>query len=361
MISYSSLYRAWDKCKLGKRYKREKMDFEIGLTGNLAELSEELENETYKTLGYYRFKLYEPKEREVAAAHFRDRVVFHSLCDNILSPLLSRRVIFDNAACQIGKGTHFAIKRVRKFMSEYYKKYGSQAYILKCDISKYFDNIDHDILKEMLKKVPFDEQTYALIEHIIDSYSSDDVLLPSLGKRGLPLGNQTSQWFAVFYLNSLDRMVKEKLRVKYYSRYMDDFILIHHDRSFLENALKQIEKHVKSLNLSLNPKTQIIPLKNGFDYIGWNFRFGENGKIVMRLRTATKRRFYKRLDKMIYDYKHKEISALEIKQTLMSYRGLIKHGDTNSLLISRMNKFVIGNDAKKYRQNQREGITCKAS
>lgn len=147
------------------------------------------------------------------------------MCDEVLAPILDKKLIYDNSACRIGKGTHFAIGRVSKFLHDFYKKNGANGYFLKCDIRKFFDNIDHEVLRRKLATVIEDKQVLSLLYQIIDSFEVTS------GK-GLPLGNQTSQWFAIFYLDGFDRLIKEKLKIKYYSRYMDDYVLIHHDKDW---------------------------------------------------------------------------------------------------------------------------------
>ena len=180
---------------------------------------------------------------------FRDRVVQHCLCDNILKPYFENRLIYDNAACREGKGTDFARDRLTGFLREHYRKHGTKGYILKYDIRHYLDSIDHEILKGMLKNIP-DRNVLGLLYHIIRSH--EEGVDPETGrKRGLPLGNQTSQWFALYYLDPMDRLVKERMRIKHYVRYMDDGVLVHESKEYLnevharmrEKAKEQREKH----------------------------------------------------------------------------------------------------------------------
>ena len=182
---------------------------------NAALLAEELRTETYHISGYYHFTIHDPKVREIYALHYRDRIVQHSLCDNILAPYFETHLIFDNAACRTGKGTLFAINRLNRFLHEHYRKSGTKGYFLKCEIRKFFDSIDHRKLKDKLNAVVDDPRTLRMLYQIIDSYQV------SPGK-GIPMGNQTSQWFALYYLDGMDRLVKEKHRIRHYTRYMDD-------------------------------------------------------------------------------------------------------------------------------------------
>ena len=233
---FKNLYEAHKKARLGKRDKTEVIEFEMRLAENLTRLSDEIRTKTYRLGGYYSFMIYDPKEREIQALHYADRVVQHCLCDQVVGPLIDRHLIFDNAACRQGKGTLFAIQRLTLFMQKYYWKFGAQGYVLKCDIRKYFNNIDHEILKDKFRRIIDDPDIRQLLEQIIDSYEY------SPGK-GLPMGNQTSQWFALYYLDGLDRLIKEQFRVKYYSRYMDDCVLICRDKDELRKILKAAKKN----------------------------------------------------------------------------------------------------------------------
>ena len=156
---------------------------------------------------------------------YKDKVVQHSLCDNVLEPILTRSFITDNYASQVGKGTHYGLDRLREFLRRFYRKNGIDGWILKADISKYFYSIRHDVLKSLIRKKITDPDVLWLVEMIIDSTE---------GNVGIPIGNQSSQLFALLYLNNLDHFIKEKLGIKYYGRYMDDFFLIHEDKAYLQ-------------------------------------------------------------------------------------------------------------------------------
>ncbi len=225
-------------------------------------MSKNLLNKTYKIGKYKQFYIYEPKKRNIEALSYKDRVVLMAFCTNIIQPKIEKKLIYDNVACRKGKGTFFGIQRLHKFLKDYYHKFGESGYFLKCDIKKYFQSINHEILLKNLAKTSLDEEDLWFINIILESKNNDT-------KVGLPIGNQTSQWFALFYLNKVDRLIKEKLRIKYYVRYMDDMILVHNNKEFLKFCKQEIEKCVKEeLNLSFNSKTQIGRLKNGIDFLG---------------------------------------------------------------------------------------------
>jgi retron-type reverse transcriptase len=320
---FDNLYKAHKAARRGKRGKSEVIDFEMNLAENIISLQEELLNREYKNKGYKHFTIYEPKQREIFAPSYADRVVQHCLCDNILAPILDKRLIYDNAACRIGKGTHFAMDRLSGFMREFYKKHGTDGYFLKCDIAKYFQSVDHNVLKCKLASI-FDSEVFDLLCDLIDSFENSP-------NAGLPLGNQASQWFALYYLDGIDRLIKEKLRVKHYTRYMDDFVLLHHDKQYLKDCLAEIRAMCKTLELELNSKTQIFPVKNGVDYLGWHFYLTDTGKVVRKLRDSNKKTLKRRMKKLALRYYEWEIDFEAVKRSMVSTYGHLMHGDTYKL------------------------------
>lgn len=338
IYDFQNLYKAHTVARRSKRNTREVIEFELNLGENLTLLSEELKYGTYKIQGYYSFAIYDPKYRMIHALHYRDRIVQHCLCDEVLAPILDRKLIYDNAACRVNKGTHFALGRVSGFLHDFYNKNGANGYFLKCDIRKFFDNIDHGILKQKLSKVINDQNLLKLLYLIIDSYAV------SPGK-GLPLGNQTSQWFAIFYLDGFDRLIKEKFQIKYYSRYMDDCVLIHHDKDHLCDCLAQMTKYSQTdLKLDFNNKTQIFPLKNGVDYLGWHFYLTESGKIIRKIKQQTKYKYKRKLKYFQRAYSENDLTLSEINQVLSSYRAHLAYGHTYKLQKRLLSDFVLKNN-----------------
>lgn len=312
IISFESLYKAHMRARLSKRHKKEVIRFEMNLSENLWKLHYDLKYGRYKVGGYHMFMIYDPKEREIQAISYRDRIVQHSICDNFLIPLLERRLIYDNAACRKGKGSGFAISRLKSFMARHYKKYASNGYFVKIDVSKYFNNIDHSILKEKLNRIITDKRILSLLNKIIDSYSHHE-------GAGLPMGNQTSQCFALLYLDGLDRFFKEKLQAKNYVRYMDDIIILTDKKSFAAECLKGAANFLETLNLNINRKSQIVAAKNGVEFLGWRFSFSESGKILKRLRKSTKRRILAKISGQ---------KPRDVTESLTSYRGLFLRSDS---------------------------------
>lgn len=322
IYDFRNLYKAHIVARRSKRTTKEVIDFEMNLAANLTSISDSLKNGTYSIGEYYNFTVHDPKVRIIHALHYCDRVVQHCICDEVLAPTLDRKLIYDNAACRIGKGTHFAMKRLSRFLTDFHKKHGTDGYFLKCDIRKFFDNIDHEILKNKLKKIFIEKKVFTLLCNIIDSFEK----YPG---KGLPLGNQTSQWFAIYYLDDFDRLIKEKLQIRYYSRYMDDCVLIHNDKAYLQKCLETMRHFANSeLHLAFNAKTEIFPIKNGVDYLGWHFYMTQNGKIIRKVKQSTKYKYKRKLRYFEEAFSKGEIGIEKIQQTLSSYRSHLSFGHT---------------------------------
>ena len=325
ICDFSNLYTAHLMTRLGKRHKAEVIRFESDLGHKLTQLSRMLKEDRYLPVKYYHFKVYEPKERNIHALRYPDRVVQRCLCDQVLLPVFEPRLIYDNAACRKGKGVHFSIGRLSRFMREHFASHGAGGYVLKCDIKRYFQSIDHEILKQLLAPLPFSDRTLRLLFGILDSFED----YPG---QGLPLGNQSSQWFALYYLDKVDRLIKEKLHIKHYVRYMDDFVLLHPEKSYLRDAEKQIEKLLKEqLGLALNEKTQLSPLDCGVRYLGFSFHLTGTGKIVRKLLPAAKKRILKASALLDARLSIGEISVEDVAPVLSSYMGHMKHGHCQGL------------------------------
>lgn len=325
ICDFQNLYKAHTRARRGKRSNKEVVEFELNLASNLTALAKSLEEGSYLVSGYYTFTVHDPKDRVIHALHYKDRVVQHCICDEVIAPTLDRKLIYDNAACRLGKGTHFAIRRLSKFLHEFYNRHGTSGWFLKCDIRKFFDNIDHETLKMKLRKAFNDEDVLALLDKLIDSYES------SPGK-GLPLGNQTSQWFAIYYLDGIDRLIKENFRIKYYTRYMDDFVIVHHDKEYLKYILSVMTEYLRDeLGLLFNSKTEIFPIKNGVDYLGWHFYLTDSGKVIRRVRNNTKRKYKRKLRSFQNALDKGSADIEKIKKVMASYSAHLSHGHTYKL------------------------------
>lgn len=324
IIKFDSLYQSHRQARIGKRWKSEVIDWEMNLSANTWALHFDLAYQRYAISGYNNFVIYDPKERQIQAISYRDRIVQHSLCDFYLTPLLDNRLYYYNVACRKNKGTALAIKAIRKFLCEHYKIHGKQGYFIKIDIAKYFDSIDHKLLKEKLSKLSMPWDIEGLVNGIIDSYCTKE------GK-GLPMGNQSSQNFALFYLDCVDRLIKERLQIKHYVRYMDDMILIVEDKDRARRAMERIKEEIHNNKLEINSKSQIVAIKNGIEFLGYRFTLTDEGKIVQKLRRSTKLRIKKKIKKKVYLQRRNAISRDCLRASYVSYKGFV--GKTNCRLL----------------------------
>jgi len=237
LCSYDNLFLAYKKAKKHKTTKSYVINFEKNLKENLLLLRSELLLHCYSPRPLVNFTIHDPKTRKISKSDFRDRVVHHALC-NIIEPIFEKSFIYDSYANRIGKGTLKALQRFDFFKRKASKNNTEKCYILKADIQKYFENVDHEILLSIIKKRVSDKRIIWLIRKILANSSSQG--------RGMPLGNLTSQFFANVYLNYFDWFVKNKLKAKYYIRYVDDFVIFERDKRQLEFCKDEINMFLKN-------------------------------------------------------------------------------------------------------------------
>lgn len=304
IISFDNLLISWREFLRGKKKRKDVAIFQLHFMDNILLLHQELRNKTYHHGGYKAFKINDPKPRDIHKASVRDRLVHHAIYRKIY-PFFDRLFIYDSYSCRINKGTHRAINRFRYFSSKVSKNNTKTCWVLKCDIKKFFANIDHKILKNILGKHIKDENTFWLLSQIIDSFD-----------KGLPLGNLTSQLLVNIYMNEFDQFIKRRLKIKYYIRYADDFVIFSRDKIFLEKLILEISDFLEQhLKLSLHPnKLSIETISSGIDFLGWII-FPKH----MILRTKTKKRIFYRLEQNYNE------------QSLASYSGLLSHGNAFGL------------------------------
>lgn len=254
IYSFDNLYKSYLKVRKNKRYKREILEFSFYLEENLIKIQKELKEETYTHGGYRKFIVHDSKKREIKAPQVRDRLVHHALC-NTISSLFDNTFCYYSYACRKGKGNHRAITDLKRIL----KNKGSY-YCLKADISRYFDSVDTTVLYQLIQRKIKDKKVLSLINIIIKS-----------NKKGIPIGNLTSQLFANIYLNEMDQFIKRELKAKCYFRYMDDFLIIDKDKKELKSIKDKLEVFLRN-NLILNYKekaTNIFPVLNGIDFLGY--------------------------------------------------------------------------------------------
>lgn len=307
IVKAENIYLAYCKARRGKRWQRKVQSFEKDLNKNIEGIRKSLIDRTFHTSEYRTKMIHEPKEREIFILPFApDRIVQHAFM-NIIEPIWDSMMIHNNYACRVGKGIHTGSKKVM----EYVRK---NNYCLKCDISKFYPSVDHDILYKILQKKIKCADTLWLIKNIIYSYS---------GAKNIPIGNYTSQWFGNMYLNELDTYVKHELKCKNYIRYCDDFCLFHDDKTFLNVAAKRIEVFILNhLNLKFS-KCDLFPVSRGVDFLGYrHFR-----KYIL-LRKSTAKRVKKRLARLPRLLEKNRITKEQFESSVASTLGWLKWANT---------------------------------
>lgn len=297
---------------------------------NCYRLSEQLFLGTYKIDKYVIFTIYEPKKREIVATRMKDRIFQRSLCDNYLTEEMTKSFIYDNCACQINKGTDFAMRRLGRHMQRQFKKDGPGGYVLKADMKNFFGSTSHELAKRIVRK--YIQSTWATnhVDAIIDSFNQGPD--PNVG---MGLGSQVTQLIQLAVLNELDHEIKELLRIKHYVRYMDDLVLVHKDKQYLRECLAHIEQHVNGLGLALNRnKTQIFPLKQGIKFLGFSFHLNKTGGIIKLIdrNNVTKRK--RKINRMIRLQEQGRLSKEHIDRSYGSWKAHAKRGNTYRLIMS---------------------------
>ena len=301
---------AWREFSAGKMGKTDVLEFKLNLEDNLFRMHRELKDKTYRHSHYTAFSVCDPKLRRIHKACVRDRVLHHAVF-RALYPIFDKNFIFDSYSCRLGKGAHRAVTRLEKFCRQLSRSNKKNIFALKCDIRKYFDSIDQEILLGMIKKKIKDEGAIWLTEKIIKSFAT-----------GLPLGNVTSQLFANIYLNELDQFIKNELKEKYYLRYCDDFLILNEDKEYLGKLVFSIGNFLKKeLGLDLHPDKIIIrKFRQGVDFLGY---------VVLPhytvLRTKTKRRMLRKIKEKSFLLREDLISEESFNQSLQSYLGMLGH------------------------------------
>ncbi len=305
VISVENLPAAWKEFVKGKRKRADVQEFHLRLMESIITLHSDLRNKDYQHDHYRYFKIYEPKERDIHKATVRDRLLHHALHQKLYQ-FFSRTFIADSFSCQLRKGTHRAVNRFRDFAKRASFSHTKTCFVLKCDIRKFFANIDHVVLLDILIRSISDPNILWLLKEIIGSFNSG-----TTGK-GLPLGNLTSQLFVNIYMNEFDQFVKHQLKERYYIRYADDFVIFSQNKDHLVSLILHISSFLsEKLHLTLHPnKVFIKTIASGIDFLGW-VHFPDHRV----LRTATRRRMLARVN----------------ETNLSSYFGLLRHGNARKL------------------------------
>ncbi len=307
-LTFMKFYEAHNRARKNKTNKREVIEFEMNLEQNLVNLIREIESGRYKVGEYRSFVVYEPKERVIEALPYRDRVVHQWYVHEFIFPYILPKFIDTTYACLDDKGTHNAVAKIEKYMRIYKRNIDSKFWILKCDISKFFYSINPKILFEILCKTYKDKKLLKFTKKILFENREKNTV-------GIPIGNYTSQYFANIYLNGLDQYAKRILSLKYYVRYMDDFIILLKTKEECIEVKKKIEEFIESsLNLKLNKKSRYYPNKIGVNFCGYRTFCTHR-----LLRVSSKKKIKRKIKKWNNDFKRGNINITFVLQSLNSW------------------------------------------
>lgn len=317
VCDFDNLYRAMQHCKNNVMWKDSVAGYVKNGLVNVHKLKERVENGTYKLDAYTQFKVYEPKERDIVSTRIKDRVFQRSLCDNYFYDTMTKSFIYDNCACQDGRGTEFARKRLICHLQKYYRKQGTEGWVLKADLKNFFGSTSHELAYSAVTKRVNDEWVNGEIKRIIDSFNQGDD--PEVG---MGLGSETTQLIQLAVLDDFDHFIKEQLHIKHYVRYNDDFIIIHEDKAYLQECLIKIDAWISSRGLKLSPKkTQLFKVTQGIKFLGFRFRLTKTGKVVMTLLPEKLSHERRKLRKLVERAKQGYMTKEEVDRCYESWKA----------------------------------------
>lgn len=334
ITDFENLYQAHRSCRSGKLWKDSVAHYELTALESTTYLQYLLQSGKYKISEYHCFKVNERgKERNIKSVKYKDRVVQKNLNDNIFIPFIMPKFIYENGASQRGKGTDFQLELLKKHLQEEVAKNGVGGYAVIGDFRDYFNSIIHEVINGIYEGYFTDEKLLSLIRHIHAS-------IP--GGVGVPLGNQLSQVDALLVPNKIDHFIKERLHIRGYGRYMDDFYLIHHDKQYLIYCLDTISEMARELGLELNAKkTKIVPLTAGFNFLGFHYYVTEKGKVVMRIKAKSKSRERRKIRKHALKVAEGKMTYKDAKESYQAWRAHASRGDT-FYMIQEMDAYFYG-------------------
>jgi hypothetical protein len=326
IATFATLVKAFTKVREGKRFDADTLRFYSNLEENLFALEALLQKRTWTPRPFREFVVTVPKLRRIQAPVFGDRVI-HQAVMLYAAPVFERRFIHDTYANRVGYGTHAASYRLRAFLRAASSRWG-RPYIIKADISKYFPSIPHGPLMERIARLFADKDVLWFFDTLIHG--------SGFSERGLPIGSLTSQWLANLYLDALDHYLKDDLGVPYYLRYMDDMVLVGPDKAWCRGVLEKIHAFAGGIGLVLNPKTGIMPVNKGVDFVGYRHW---TDHVLPRKRTVKRaKRQFTTLRKL---YDRKKIDLEYIRPRMASFLGYMRHCNGNRTLLGILDRFVL--------------------
>lgn len=332
IIGFEALWDSMMKCRRGVIWKDSVAAFCLNPVQEVSRLCDQLHDGSYRERPHKYFTINYPKERSIMSISFRDRVYQRSLNDVGIYPVMCRSFIYDNGACQKGKGADFARNRLKCHLQRYYRKHGPDGFVLKMDVRGYYPNMRHDAAKAAFKR-RLDPDVYARAAAILDGFP---------GEVGFNPGSQIIQIAGISILDGIDHFVKERLRVRHYMRYMDDMLIIGHDRDALERYRQEIDERLRRIGFELHVgKTRVIPLAQGVMYLGFRFRLTETGAVIQTLDPVRVRAERKKLRRLAAKARAGLLSRQKCDESYACWRNHAAKGD-NWKMLKRMDEYYDG-------------------
>ena len=328
---FDALYSSMLKCKKGVMWKASVASYRLNAIERTISLMKSLNGGTYKPKPPMRFKVTHPKPREIASVSFRDRVYQRSLNDNVVYPAMTKSFIYDNYACQKGKGTDYARERLKEFLRKYYRQYGCNGYVYQFDIKGYYPNMSHAVCENTFRK-KLDGVIFKQVQSILHNQYNRDI--------GYDAGSQLIQIAGISVLNGLDHLCKEQLHAHFFGRYMDDFLIISSNKKYLLFCAERIEKYLKYLHFNLNEKkSHCYNLSEGIEYLGFTFRLTNTGKVLMLIKSENVKAERKKLFRLVKQSKLGKLPKSKVQQSYEAWRNHASKGN-NFKCIQRMDAYL---------------------
>lgn len=323
VCTFDGLYKSELICKRGVIWKDSVASYHANRFVKTVQLKDRINSGFYYPKPGEKFLVYEPKVREIMSTKYVDRVFQRRFNDDILYPIMTRSFIYDNMACRRGGGTDRTMDRLNCHLQRAFRKHEKNFYVLQCDIHHYYQTMPHDQTRELFHKKITDEWSREQLDRILATYDGDTGFNP---------GSQMIQIAGISYLDSLDHMIKEKLRIKGYVRYMDDFILLHPSKEYLETCLEEIKKYLEGIGLTLNAKTRIYPVTDGIPFLGFRFFLTDTGKVIRKIKHKNISHERRRLRKLVAKAKAGEMTRAEVDMCYQSWKAHAQRGNTRNLI-----------------------------
>lgn len=353
IIGFEALWDSMMKCKRGVIWKDSVAGFCLDAIRQVSRLCDQLHDGTYRERTHKYFTIRYPKERAIMSISFWDRVYQRSLNDVGIYPAMSKSFIYDNAACQKGKGADFARNRFKCHLQRYFWKHGTDGYVLKMDVRGYYPNMRHDVAKETFKR-HLDKEVYERAEVILDGFP---------GEVGFNPGSQIIQIAGISVLNDIDHYIEERLRIKHYLRYMDDMLIIGNDRAELERIRADVEEQLHEIGFELHPtKTRIIPIRDGIMFLGFKYHLTNTGKVIMGIDPERVKAERRKLYRLVKKAKAGLVTREKVDESYQSWRSHVAKGNCWKLL-NRMDTYyneLWGNETCALSFNEKKLPVCAA-